>query len=810
MGSDFLFVDPSRIPPRRTAKEGRPRKMESRNIPDASEDFDFVDEKEDFNFPEFVLNPQEFHIHLASHSPSEFIEEEMDYEEVDPLTEEIFFAPKPRPMPSPPPTFDFDIGEIEEKVLIPKKETKAISATSYIKPKEKDYTSKEAILSELEDIDLTDEKLLKRARGIEIPKRTSHINFADFSNEDSEEIYVNNNQDSQNDISQIRSTEVFSSSADGNLAQDIARAEDDWFQVRLSGEKKFSQIKNQNLQEESSDFIFQDYRKDGLGRKNNGIKTFFVILFSVLIPATVGVFLFSNNNFFKSALSSLNSKFFGSSGFVVVNSQAVNVLTGISDVREEFTRNGLSEADFKEFFDSNSSFSWLNIFKKKTSLQTAKINNLEILDKILKDTDSYSNNEEIFSAREKLEKEKLFLNFWSKFLQEGKQYLIVLLDSEISTPSGGKPVGYAVVKSNGDSLETVVSGRFFVLDAASDLKKIPPKPIQAFSTSWLPSDAGWFFDFSESGETFADFFENSTQLKIDGVLSISKSFLKDFSFNENIIFDIDSANWFYGFIDSIERKPNYKWETYADQIKNGLKSHRVQFYFRDDQLSEYAINSNWLVLARPSLKEDIFGITLQTFSGNGMKIELAESRNSIEKSGSVLANLNVNLKQNESDFSKSYFKIYIPKGSEIKNITGFSEKEIIPSFDYEKNGFSGDFRISQSIDSGNSSWNADVFDESGLMVVGGWVEAKPGERKKLSLEYVLPFSLEKESVYMKYNLKVLKPLQDEDVPFRLNILPKEGVKVLSVDPKGFVSESLGEYQGNLSSDLNIKSNLLVE
>lgn len=796
MSSDFIFVDPNKIPPRRSAREGGSRNMEVRKIPSAHESFDFGDEEDQMEFPEFVLNPGEFHVHFASHHSTEFPVEQTN-EEADLLTQEIFFAPKPRPLPSPPPIFEFG----NEEIFVPKYETKAIQTFSIAADEEEDedINSREAILAELEDIDASDTKLFKNIRRINVPKRTSHVGLANSFNE-----IIDKDIPSEIKMRFLRqrmlgkNSEVFSDS-ENEFAQDAARAEDDWFQVKLSANEKIP--KDEHIKDEE----IQDFQNE-----KKSLKTFIAILFIVLIPAVTSIFLFSNKqNFLKSAFNSINSRFLGSSSFVIVNSEANTVFPGILDVKEDLAGSGApkeAEVFFGKFFEENSSFNWLNIFKKKAVWQTASINGLEFLEKA-KESIKSAANPSLNSVEKKLDKEISFLNFWNKFLSPGNQYLIVLLDSEISRPSGGKPASYAIVKSNGEFLETIVSGKFLVLDAASDLKKIPPEPIQVFSTSWLPSDAGWFFDFAESGKTFSIFFENVTQIKVNGVLAISKSFLKDFSFRESLIFDIESSNWFLGLVDAIERKPSNRWVGISGELEKALESHKAQFYFSDPWMNEYALNSNWFVSAKTSFKEDVLGIAWSTFQGNGISLELIESRNSIEEDGSVSANLSIMTKQGESGTSKNYFKIYIPKGSEIKNISGFSVKEKIPDFDYAGNGFSPDLRINQNIEAENNSWNADIFEESGLTVVGGWVDANPQERKKITLEYSLPFKLENENGRMVYNMKVFRPLQDEGMPFRLNLLPKDGVKILSVEPGGFVSENLGEYQGNLNSDLNLGANL---
>lgn len=816
MTPDFIFVDPNKIPPRRSVKYGGScHNVKLRRIPKARENFEVGDnnEEDEASFPEFVLNPGEFQVHFASHSEENFQEDEVKEKAdplTDPLTEEIFFAPKPRPLPSPPPVFESTSGNIPYS---PNENLNPVQASSIFNGGEE---SRDEILAELEKIDLSDAELFKKIKRLNAPKRSSKVNLAGSFQNKSEE---NANREIKMRFFRQKvfggNHKVFFDSEDG-FDQSAVRAQDDWFQVRLSANEKISRIKNlaEEVKNEKYDGFgeeeFEIQNRRGKNEKKDP-RVFIAILFIILIPAVASVFLFSSRqNFFKNFFSSINSKLLGSSSFVIVNSENSLVFPGVSEAKAKLAGSGVSEETgtfFDNFFEENSSFGWMNIFKKKAVGQSAGINGLDFLEKAKENIKSVS-NPSLDSVGKDLEKEIAKLDFWNRFLSLGNQYLVVLNDSGIQRPSGGKPIGYAVVRSDGERLETIGSGKFLVIDAASGLKIIPPDPIKPFSTAWLPSDSGWFLDFSESGKTFAVFFEDATQLKVDGVLSLDKIFLKEVSFRESLIFDIESPNWFYGFVGAIERKPNYRWAGLADELGKAVKSRKIQFYFRDERMNKYARDFDWFVSANVPEKNDALGVRWAAFEGNGIELELIESRVGVNSDGSLFENLNVMMKQETSGASKSYFKIYIPKNSEITKVSGFSEKEKIPEFDYIGGGFVSDRRIKKTLSVSDESWNADVFEESGLTVVGGWIDAGAGERKKISLEYKPPFKLSRDSKgVLTYNSKIFKPLQDSDVPFRFNLLPKEGVEIISLEPNGFITENLGEYQGTLGSDLNLSASL---
>lgn len=833
MNSDFIYIDPNKIPPRRSVKKNSSRGVKLHRTPPVYEPADFEETVETESGSDFGVPPGEFQIHFAAHQPADLSSDPesapalpvgaptpktvgtVEPKELDPLTHEIFFAPRPRPFPAPPPfkpenVFKFDLDDLPAE--------KPATVASAPAPKEQPASteSREDILAELERIDSMDAELFKKIKRVNSPTRASHVNYArDLSGEEIKQLspgirlhLLKWRQSAEKNI-------CSDAARRGDSAKDISRAEDDWFQVKLAAADRVSKIKQipskdfeEVLPDSKSEYDFDAADRDDDGKK---IKIFIASVFLALVPLAAGVFLFSGkDNFLKNAINTINAKVLSSSSFVLVNSESSTTFPGISKIVSQLEKTGAAEevgSFFDEFLTKNSSFGWLNIFKKKEVGRSASIEGLDLLEKA-KEKISSLGQAGLKPVEDDLGDEITSLNFWQQFLSQGRQYLIVLVDPDVSRPIGGKPSGYAIVKSTGEGLETAGSGKFLALDAASDLKKIPPFPVQVFSTTWMPSDAGWFFDFTESGKTLADFFEGITQLKVDGVIMVSRDFLKDLSFRESLIFDMDSPNWFYGLVDALERKPNHRWTGMADDFEKAVKSHKIQFYFKDAFMQGYALNSGWLASTKiSSNKEDALGITMATFQGQGPDLELIESRNSVSADGSVLVRLSVMARQNSAGGSKNYFKIYIPKNSEILTADGFSQKEKIPKFEYLANSFTPDSRIGNYTPFPDDKSNAETFEESGLAVVGGWVDAVAQERRKISIEYNLPFKLSVKNNHIVYLLNMWRPSQSDDVPFRFNLLPQDGLEIVSLEPNGFVSENLGEYQGSLSGDLKLTATL---
>ena len=202
------------------------------------------------------------------------------------------------------------------------------------------------------------------------------------------------------------------------------------------------------------------------------------------------------------------------------------------------------------------------------------------------------------------------------------------------------------------------------------------------------------------------------------------------------------------------------------------------------------------------------GVGWANLKGASPSLDLMEQRSQIFEDGSVMMGLNVIVRQEKEGDSQNYFKIYLPKGTQLLKAEGFSPKEKIPEFDYAAQGFTVDDRLNKPLLSEVAG--ADFYEEGESSVVAGWLNLKTDSRATISLEYLLPIKISRKNSYGVYSLKVVKPIQKEAIPFRFVAVPQKGVEIISLEPDGFVTENLGEYQGNLSRDLNLTASFLFK
>ena len=765
MNSDFVFINPNKIPPRRAANSVASGKIKIRKIKSTVyQDQNDVDE---MAVPEFNL--------LGESVSSR-----------DPLTLAIFRSSKT------------NWKDQSEPFPIQKE---------YLESAEKSAeSSRQAILAELENIDKKDAELVKKFNRVEPPRRDVHPDLVlnreagPIKNDGLVEIKLN-----------IAPPDWPAAPFD-QPEPDQFRVEDDWFRVSLSAPKRIFELKELAKRRRSS---LEKIKKDETGLSDENefkFRTYLAVFFILVVPLSAGVFLFfGKDNFVASAFNSFNAKLLSTSSFTLVNSEESIIFPRLAEINSYLKKSGLDQpaGSVAEFIENNSTFGWLNFFKKKAGSDPAggynfNLKSLELLDSaeaVL--ASSPLAGEDLNQVRDSLKDYVDWLNFWDQLTSPEKNYLIAIYDADQAWPGGGRLESYALVKTETAGLETLGSGKFSALDAALDLKIVPPEPVKLTNTAWLPSQALWFLDFKESAKTLVNFFENTTQKKVDGVVVINKDFLKKLSFKESILFDADSANWFYGLSEALARKPNTRWASLAEYLERGLAAHQVQFYFKDGALEKFTEDSNWLFSAKHNPQDDVLGITMASLDGGSPALELIEYKINVFEDGSVMANLNMMLKQPVGGPGRNYFKIHLAKSAQILKAGGFSQKEKLPQFDYTAEGFSSDARIASGAAAAKGPGGLEIFDESGLTVAGGWVWLESGARNTLSLEYLLPFKLSRKNSSGDYRLKIFRPHQNQNTPFRFMAVSEKGIRLDLLEPNGFVTENLGEYQGNLSEDVEL-------
>lgn len=775
MSSDFVFINPNKIPPRRSVKTPVPGRLKIKEIGDGNS------EVPEFNLLAGVLPPADLAVQVSG----------------DPLSQAIF-NPESKKINRP-------IGFLAAKTALSEK-----------KPK---LDLKKALLAELEKIEDKDQRLVKKINQLEIPSRAvpihlvSSFQFDEESEDENTDLKIKIAP--QGDFYQnFESDTPAAGPVLSHNQADSYRAENDWFQVARAGPSRILELKK--YAESKTESGSQILKTSPVSPpSSSSLKTFLVSLAILILPLTVAgsFFFWDGGNVVKTAWGNINNKLLSSASFTLVNAEDSDIFPGLVKLNSQIKSFGLTgevSQNIADFLQKNADFSWLNIFKKKTAAGNFLISDLESLNQAKGALQALSaGNKNLAGLSSNFSNYVSLFSFWNSFFSAGKKYLMVVLDPNQTWPGGGAPKNYVLINIGPNGLEPISSGKFSSLDAALNLKIVPPDPVKLVSTAWLPSQSFWFLDFEESAKTLISFFENTTAGQVDGVVAVSRDFLQGLSFKESLILDTNSPSWFYGLSDALSRKPAGRWVSLANILAEGLASHQIQFYFKDAALENFVEGSNWSSQTSGSYNSGNFiGFGEVNLKGEALKFDLAEYRAQIFEDGSVVVDFNLMLKKNSDADSQNYLKIYLPLGSQVLKADGFSPQEEIPEFNYTGQGFSMDRRIKKNQNS--QIENVDLFEEGESAVVGGWFNLKNSGRNAINLEYISPIKISRQDNAGSYNLKIIRPAQKEDMPFRYVVVPQAGVEIKSLEPDGFVSENMGEYQSSLSRDLNPSASFLFK
>ncbi|MBI2052588.1 MAG: hypothetical protein HYT38_02880, partial [Candidatus Sungbacteria bacterium] len=409
MSSDFVFINPNKIPPRRAANSVASGKIKVKKIKSLI-----------YNNEEELPEPDVLEFDLLSEPvwPADLA---VTNESADPLTRAIFTKKKPH----------HQFGQLlsAERSFI--KNTPVLAENS-----------REKILAELENIDKKDAELIKKFSRIEPPRRDVYPDLA--LNREADPI----KNDGLVEIKLNIAPPDWPAAPFDQPEQDQFRVEDDWFRVSLSAPERIFELKELAKRRRSFQEKAEDKETESSG-ENDGFKfrTYLAAFFILVVPLSAGVFLFSGkNNFVASAFNSFNAKLLSTSSFTLVNSEESLIFPRLAEINSYLKKSGFNQpaGSVAEFIENNSAFGWLNFFKKKSSSDPAggynfNLKSLELLDSaeaIL--ASSPLAGENLNQVRNSLRDYVDWLNFWDQLTSPEKTYLIAVYDADRSWPGGGR------------------------------------------------------------------------------------------------------------------------------------------------------------------------------------------------------------------------------------------------------------------------------------------------------------------------------------------------------------------------------------
>jgi hypothetical protein len=382
----------------------------------------------------------------------------------------------------------------------------------------------------------------------------------------------------------------------------------------------------------------------------------------------------------------------------------------------------------------------------------------------------------------------IFLNFVGSDIL--KRYVFIFQNNQELRATGGFIGSFGMMNIDRGVVKNLDIKEIYNPDGQLAKNILAPAPLQELTTRWYLRDSNWFADFPTSAQKIISFYEKTGGATPDGVISLTPTVierlllitgpitLEDYNITINADNFVKITQYQTGVAyDKVKNKPKQfiadlapilinkllssdanQYQKIIETLNNSFQEKQVLLYFLDTKLQDM-VNKYNLGGQLYDAPEDYLSVVHSNIGGyktDGVMQENLSISTKIEDNGNAINKVIVSRehKGGDTEFewwnqdNINYMRTYIPKGSRILNVSGYKdkvEKEILEGVaGYEQDS---DLKAINATLFHNEDWDIDVFEESGKLVIGGWVFTKPGETSQVMIEYELPFKFKSYDIY---------------------------------------------------------------
>ncbi|MBD3238926.1 MAG: DUF4012 domain-containing protein [Candidatus Moranbacteria bacterium] len=398
-----------------------------------------------------------------------------------------------------------------------------------------------------------------------------------------------------------------------------------------------------------------------------------------------------------------------------------------------------------------------------------------------------------------------------------RRYLIVFQNNHEMRATGGFIGSYGVVKVHDGKIENLHVDGIYNPDGQLQEKIIPPKPIQKMIPNWSMHDANWWPDFPTSAQKISWFYEKTGGPTVDAVIAITPEMILDLlkitgpikiqNYGEQGEIIIDSSNFMELIQEEVEvnydkqeNRPKKiladltpilisqvfaagpeKWPRILNVFSDSLKKRNLMLYSFDYEIQNLISNMGWSGEVLET-KKDYLSVINTNIGGKKSDRAIKQTithEAEVQNDGSIINKVTIRRKHQGGDFEHDWYnsvnadwmRIYVPKGSQLINATGFTREFVNSELDYEKLGFKHDYQIKEMED----SYEIDelsatrIYEEFDKTVFANWVYTSPGDTVTVTVEYMLPFRVKIDDLNPAevYSLLIQKQAGDENTDLKL-------------------------------------------
>ncbi|MBU4360696.1 DUF4012 domain-containing protein, partial [Patescibacteria group bacterium] len=423
------------------------------------------------------------------------------------------------------------------------------------------------------------------------------------------------------------------------------------------------------------------------------------------------------------------------------------------------------------------------------------------------------------ALRDYISQLKTLNTFLQNFLGQEKtmHYLVIFQNNAELRPTGGFMGSYALVEISNSKITKmeVPGGGFYDLKAAVTDHVKAPKPLQHFSPDWKIWDANWFADFPTSAQKISKFYEDTLAgTTLDGIITLTPDVIEDLLeiTGELVLPEYEKTLTAENFTNEVQMAVEYEYDAEENKpkqiiadmmpklldrvfnlgientpalmqkISENLSHKNILLWFKDIEMQKIAKNFKWSGEILPSSSDYLTIIHASLAGGKTDRVIKNEIAHSVEitSAGDVidtttLTRTHTGNPQNifEKAINVDYVRFYVPYNSQLISANGFEYKPntIVKAAADNQIELAEDKDL-KNIEQNpvvNEDFNLRITQEFDKTVFGGWLSLEPGESKKITLKYKLPFKLIKPTKNFLQKIAIFLNLNKEE-NFRYNLI----------------------------------------
>lgn len=382
----------------------------------------------------------------------------------------------------------------------------------------------------------------------------------------------------------------------------------------------------------------------------------------------------------------------------------------------------------------------------------------------------------------------IFLNFVGSDIL--KRYVFIFQNNQEIRATGGFIGSFGMMNIDRGVVKSLDIKETYNPDGQLSKNILAPEPLQELTMRWYLRDSNWFADFPTSAQKILSFYEKTGGSTPDGIISLTPTVIERLlnitgpitldkygvTINTDNFVKITQYQTGVAY-DKVENKPKQfiadlaptlinkllsadasQYQKIVEALNNSFQEKHVLLYFLDPKLQNMVnqYNLGGQLYDAPKDYLSVVHTNIGGYKTDGVMQENISLATKMQNNGKVINKVIVNREHKggntEYDWwnkdNINYMRVYIPKNSRILNISGYTDREEKPT----PQGIAGynqdrDLKAIHDSLSHNEDWDIDIFEESGKLVIGGWVITRPGENNQIMLEYELPFEFNSYDIY---------------------------------------------------------------